>query len=200
MRALFTRPDAWFGGSYELALEYGPLSDEQLRTVISRLWDYPSLSGCYLDHRVDPDEQPKFSPAEVESERCLRGAAVLPNGECVACRSIAVREEDATWICFAVPLGSLGYAYPVGAFPFADGMPLDWRAELDGWLVDMARFIFGDLPFRLGLVGWIDPLDTTAAEIASAGVPEQRWEGYVVPVQEALEWYPANQGAPFAAP
>ncbi len=200
MQALFTRPDAWSGGSYELALEYERLSDKRLRAVISRLWDHSTLLGCYLDLNAEPDQQPRVSPAEVEPWQCLRGVAALPNGERASCSSIVVREEEATWIYFGVPLGSLGSAYPVGAFPFADGTPLDWRAELDGWLLDMARFIFAEQPFRLGLVGWVDPLDTTAADLASTGVPEQRWEGYVVPVDDTLEWYPANQGAPFTTP
>ena len=60
----------------------------------------------------------------------------------------------------------------------------------------MASFLFATHPFRLGLIGWIDPLDTSAAEVAASGVPARRWEGYLVPLDGALTWHPPNEGAP----
>jgi hypothetical protein len=196
MMPLFTRPDAWTGGSYELALEYGRMSPDALARVVAHLWSHPTLEGCYLDHSREPTGQRRVSPAEVDPGLCLRGLATLPNGDVTTCLSSVVAEPEATWVYFGSPMGALGHSYPVGAYPFDDGLPLDWRNPLDGWLLDMASFAFAVHPFRLGLVGWVDPLNTSAAEVASSGAPDPRWEGYIVPSGGALEWYPPNAGAP----
>ena len=197
MQPLFTRPETWTGGSYELGLEYGPLESVQVRGVLTRLWSHPSLCGCYLDHTREPGDQPRVSPAEADPDHVLRGIATLPNGAVSSCDSSVLVWEDSTWVYFGTPVGALGYAYPVGAYPFDDGRPLDWRTPLDAWLLDVAASVFEEHPFRLGLVGWLDPVETSAAEVADAGVPDRRWEGYVVPVGGRLTWHPPNEGALF---
>ncbi|MEO0559698.1 MAG: hypothetical protein AAF170_16110 [Bacteroidota bacterium] len=194
MRKLFTRPDAWTGGSYEIALEYQPLHAEEVHVVLKRLWSHTSLNGCYLRADVEPEAQLRVPPAS--SNGWLRGIATLPNGDDTACGSVVVTDEDATWIYFGSPMGSLIYSYPVGAYPFDDGLPLDWRTPLNDWLCDIARFVFEELPFQLGLVGWIDPLDITASDVSTSGVPETRYEGYLIPEATSLTWYPPNTGAP----
>ena len=200
MPPLFTRAGAWTGGSYELLLEYEPLEVEALRSAVEHLWTHPSLDGCYRNLATEPGDQSRINLAEADPARLLCGIATLPNGDRAPSSSIVVADEEATWVYFGVPMGSLGYSYPVGAYPFADGLPLDWRNPLDKWLRGVAEFVFAAHPFRLGFIGWIDPLDTTAADIAEVGIPRERWRGYLVPDGSNLDWHPPTEGAPFTVP
>ncbi|MGC7098384.1 hypothetical protein ACPZ19_27240 [Amycolatopsis lurida] len=52
----------------------------------------------------------------------------------------------------------------------------------------MAREVFRHVDFRLGLIGF--DVDLTSL---TAGVPEQRWNGYLLPVGGKLEYVPANR-------
>ena len=195
---LFTAPDAWSGGSYEVALEYGPLAPEAIRAVVARIWAHPALEGCWLSHDVEPDRQPRVDPSDskVEPDGWLRGVATFPNGERAPCGTYVVHDESGAWVYFGVPLGSLGRGYPVGAFPFDDGSSLGWREEVDRWLLGVAEHVFAERPFALALVGWTDDPETSAAEVARAGVPERRWTGIAVPTPEGLAWHPPTEGAP----
>jgi hypothetical protein len=196
---LFTRPDAWSGSSYELGVVLGPRNDDVLRAAIDALWSFRDLDGCYERSDVEPEDQTRVVPtaAECEVERVLRGRACLPTGVVVPCSSIPVREEGGNdWLYFGLPLGSLGLAYPVGAFPFDDGSPLDWRDELDSWLRALATHVFARVAFRVALVGWTDADSEDPDRLLADGVPAQRWLGYVVPTGDGLRWYPPTEGAP----
>ncbi len=98
-RLLFTTPDAWNGGYYELALEFGAISDIEFRSVLMALWAFPALEGCYLKRHLEPHEQARVPPGEVDlaSNFKLAGAARLPNGYSVAYTSFTVRYDDGTY-------------------------------------------------------------------------------------------------------
>lgn len=95
-----------------------------------------------------------------------------------------------------LPVGTLSTAYPVGAYPFADGTPLDWREEVDGWLVGLANHIYRTVKFPLALTGHEVEFEIDLADIAASGIPEVRWDGYLWPENDTLKWYQPNQGAP----
>ena len=158
MENYFTSEDVWTGGGYELALELGPRSDERLQAALQAIWEEPFLQGCYLRLDVEPEQQSRLAPSleALESSGPLRGLATLPNGKRVACATCAVREEEGSdWLDLFLPLGSLGSAYAVGAFPFDDSSrSREWREPLDGWLTSLGQRVFARVPYALGLIGF----------------------------------------------
>lgn len=196
---VFTNEDAWNGGSYELALELGPVNDQLLQRALAAVWSFPELDGCFLRMDLEPRDQRRITIPDpnLELNACLRGIATfLPRGP-VACSTLPVREEEgADWLYFGLPLGSLARVLPVGAFPFDDGRDQSWRGELDCWLERLARHVYKSVKFKLGLVGWTDGLIESASALTMNGVPAERWVGYLLPEGDVLRWHPPNQGAP----
>ena len=194
---IFTHLDAWAGGSYELRVLLGSANDARLEHALVALWAHSALDGCYLDRTREPPEQPRLAPGKhVGLESTLLGVATLEESEAIACSTHVVREDGGSdWIYLAIPMGSLGRILPVGAFPFDDGHDLSWRALVDDWLRNLAERLFEAVPFRLGLLGWIDDGDD-AEEVIENGVPDERWVGYLVPDSSSLRWYPPTKGAP----
>jgi hypothetical protein len=123
----------------------------------------------------------------------------LPNGVRVGCLSLIIvfsEPDDPPEIHFGVRMGALARAYPVGAYPFTDGKPLTWRAEVSAWLVEIAGRVFAEHPFRFGMIDHEATLDgVTPGEVHE--VPAVRWEGYLWPEGDQLRWYPPTEGAPF---
>lgn len=195
---IFTKPEAWAGFSYELAVELGPVDDARLERALRIIWSHADLDGCYLERDREPAEQVAVRPAgDLPLEAILRGLASLGPRAPVACSTIPVREEGGSdWVYFSLPMGSLRTVFPVYGFPVDDGSDLSWRSTVDHWLCRLARHLFDTVKFRLGLVGCIDGLEIGADELLVEGVPDERWVGYLVPSGDALTWYPPTEGAP----
>lgn len=195
---IFTRPDAWTGGSYELAVDLGPVDDTRLEKALVAIWSHADVDGCYLELDREPAEQARVRPSrDRDLQTCLRGIARLGTLAPVACSTVVVREDGGPdWLYFGLPLGSLGAVLPVGAFPFDDGRDLAWRSTVDGWLRRLGEHLFATVRFRIGLVGWTDGLDDGTDNLLDRGIPEERWVGYLVPSSDSLTWHPPNQGAP----
>lgn len=195
---VFTSPDAWHGGTYDLALMLGPPSDGRLSAALDAVWSFTDIDGCFERADLEPGEQrrgPAVEPGR-DLQTVLRGTARLPAAVEVACSTIPVREEDGNdWLYFGLPMGSLSRAYPVGAFPWDDGSSLAWREELDGWLRALAGHVASRQQFKLGMVGFTDG-DLEPERALLDGVPERRWVGYLVPNGDVLCWYPPTEGAP----
>ena len=102
----FTAGDAWSGGFYQLALEFGPRSDDQLQAAVAALWQHPDLEGCNLNRYREPNELPRVSPEKIEDGSHLYGVARLPNGVRVACGRCPIREMDdgTNWLDFYLPM------------------------------------------------------------------------------------------------
>jgi hypothetical protein len=94
-----------------------------------------------------------------------------------------------------MPMGALSRAYPVGGYPFGpiEGV-LEWRLELDAWLVGVGRFIYKRVPFAFGLVGFeVDTGETISAEnLAMCGIPDKHRAGILRPREGELDWYPST--------
>lgn len=198
---LFTRPDAWTGGSYELAVDLGPVDDARLEKALVTIWAHADVDGCYLELDREPAEQARVRPSrDRDLQACLRGIARPGTLAPVACSTVVVREDGGSdWLYFGLSLGSLGAVLPVDPFPFDDGRDLAWRSTVDGWLRQLGEHLFSTVRFRVGLVGWTDGLDDGTDDLLERGVPEERWVGYLVPNGDSLTWYPPNQGAPMRA-
>jgi len=213
---MFTEPDTWAGGGFELVLELGPRDDARLGDAVAALWEHPTLTGCFLKMTVEPSRQDRVAPDSQPLRSHLYGVAATPAGGEVACVSYPIRFDDGVewpyldvdWLYLSIPMCSLGTAYPVGAYPMGaypvGGYPMcadgaaDWIPPVGEWLREIGIAVFAAVPFRLGLVGWEpDDEDQVSALIERDGVPEDRWIGYLRPVGGALRWYPQNN---FTAP
>lgn len=197
MDRFFTAEETWFGGFYELAVQFGVVSNDQLDAALRAIWETPSLQGCYLRRDREAPEQERVNPslATQESSGHLLGIATLPNGKRVACGTVLVREEDGTaWLDFYVPLGALASTYAVGAFP-VDSNPLsqEWREPLEKWLADVGQAVFFSAPFCLGLIGFEVSGSVDSRDVQDAGVPAVRFIGYLYPSAGKITYYPTNR-------
>lgn len=193
---MFTEPDTWNGGYFELTMEIGFRDDERLRGGVVALWDHPALAGCYLDFTREPEQQSRLGPSSQPLETNLYGIATTPTGREVACRSYTAInrfDEGADWLYLLIPLGSLGNVYPVGAYPFDDGASRDWILPISEWLRQIGETVFESVPFRLGLVGWEIDYQLDSQKVQQEGVPDNRWIGYLWPDAQSLHWYPPNR-------
>lgn len=197
---IFSAYDAWNGGFYELAIVLGPGDDELLEKAIVSLWAFPDIDGCYRYPIPDPPYQPRVAPGKALGlEARLHGVASIRDTAPIACGTYVVRFDDFDCLGFFLPMGSLQRVFPVGAYPFEDGDDLSWRMTVDDWLCRMAEHVFGFAPFRYALVAHEPSFDHCVDPTVSA-VPVERWEGYLVPENGSLQWYPPNRGAPFSFP
>lgn len=190
---LFTADSAWDGGFYELALEVGTCSDEQLEKALNALWAHPDLDGCYINRNHEPWDQPRMPPSFRDDRMHLLGIARLPNGSRVACGSCIIRDssDDPDWLDFYLPMGALCSVYPAGPFPLGTeaDWPGSWRFEVEDWLAEIGVCIAQSATFRLGLIGWETSGQTDADDIAVKGIPSQRYYGYLWPSGGTVEYY-----------
>lgn len=199
MTLLFTIPDAWSGGFFELALELGPRSDERLRNALCELWRHPSLAGCYLERDLEPEDQATVDPRTLDFYEQALGVADIPGVGKTCCLSFVVREDDGPdWLTLAVPMGSLSEVVFTGAYPFEDGTDLSWRLLMYDWLRQVAAAVFEAVPFQLGLIEHEASGEFHAEDLRRNGIPDERWVGYLWPGNKGLEWYPPTEGAPFS--
>jgi hypothetical protein len=195
----FTDPENWTGGFYELSLEIGDRDDGRLQRALTALWQAAAITGCYGSTAQEPTDQNAVpvTVASLQEFGHLRGIVRPPLGGPVVCGCIATRFDDdnADWLTLYLPLGALARVeWRVGGFPFGpDGGPvsLAWRASLDTWLAGLVTEVFHHVDFRLGLIGF--ELDHITAADLNGVVPEQRWNGYLLPADGRLTYTPATQ-------
>jgi hypothetical protein len=184
---LFKANDTWTGGFYELAMEVGPRSDKNAESVLSAIWSYPDLKGCFLDRSVEPADQKRVQPRLLDNENHLLGIAHLPNKSHVVCGTCIIREDDGPdWVDFYLPLGCLGRSYPCGGFPFGkeEDWPGNWRFELEDWFAGIGLWVAQSASFRVGLIGFEVSGAAYADEIEKDGIPRERFVGYLFPSSE----------------
>jgi len=198
VKTQFTDDQTWKGAFYELAIELGHRSDERLQLALNAMWQTPCLTGCYTDHKREPEEQDQVEPSIVNLKihGHLRGIAILPDKQRIPCGTVAIREEEGPdWFNFYVPLGALEQIYKeVGGF-FGTDHPNSrcWREPLENWLAGMGREVFSAVEFRLGLIGCEVSGVAYASELTCSGVPEVRGIGYLWPTPEGVQYYPTNK-------
>ncbi|HXR38823.1 MAG TPA: hypothetical protein VN776_07005 [Terracidiphilus sp.] len=195
----FKAPEVWRGGFYELLIVPHIGSSEQVCSLLSAIWSFPSLDGCYLRNDYAPSAQSRCNPCGNEHEGHLYGMATLPNSCRVACGSYAMDysgESDSSsahWVGFYIPLGALSHIYAVGAYPFGpmNGVP-EWRMPIDEFLRALADWTFQRVQFDLGTIGFEIGGEVTAEEIRANGVPNQRPNGILWNEDCTLKWFGPN--------
>lgn len=181
----FTFAANWSGGFYQLALELGETNDARLQRALSALWLSAELEGCYRSTECEPDYQDEV-PCNVESlveSGHLYATVQLPDSVRVVCGCVAVREEEdqIDWLVFYIPVGALGRV-PTGLR----------RQTIDGWLADVGKQIYREVEFRLALIGF-EVSGHVYSEQLQGSPPEERWEGYLLPLACDLRYVPANR-------
>jgi hypothetical protein len=131
----------------------------------------------------------------------LYGLATLPNRRVIACGSFATdypgegELPPAHGIGLYLPLCALSTAYPVGAYPFG---PMDsvseWKTEVDSYLTQLARWIYGRVLFDFALVGFeVDTSTVSPETIRANGMPKERDPGILWNDGVELQWCPATR-------
>lgn len=187
-----TNPDNWGGGYYELAILLGPADDGRVEAAAQALWTAPGVDGPEL-LGGPPAPPPARHTAALREGRQV-GTATLPDGRRVVCGLLWMREDDTglDWVDFFVPLGSLSKVEPrVGAFPFggSDDCTLQWRHELDAWLVGLGERVHRVAPFERAYIGFEVLGEDLAADDAA-----DRWWGTLQSVDGRLGYLPPTQG------
>lgn len=192
MAAIFTTPDVWKGGWYELAMELGEPNDIRLLTIHRTLWDFPDLYGCFTESDIEYRNQERLAPDSERFQVSGRryGIATLPKAGKVACVSAVIREDGGhDWLSLGLPLGALETVYPV---EYDIGIKrASWTLEIDEWLLHLGQHIYRNDQFRLGLVGDEVSGFHHADELQREGIPEQRC-GILWPTNDSLNWYPPS--------
>jgi hypothetical protein len=190
---LFTQKDAWSGGYYELSIELPDTSNKTVEKALTVLWGIPCLDGCYLDSEIEPENQSRLPTSEYIKSKNLFGIANFPNSKFSCCQSswMIYEDDNECWIYLNLPLSSLGNVYPVGAYPFLENgvSPEIWLKEINGWLESIARSFYNKQKFKVAFIGW-EKDDFKIKESIQNGIPGERWDGILLPVENKLIWYP----------
>ena len=192
MKQVFTAPNTWVGGLYELAVELPGRTDFVISQALATIWQVPVLNGCYVSNEVEPDVQKRINGWNVPHDRHVYGIAQLPNGKSCACGTyVSDFDADGLWVALYLPLGSLGRAYQIGGYPFGGWTPTIESSfiAVNTWLKEVAEAVYEDFRFIFGVIGFESGFEELKRE-ALAGIPETRSEGLLVPEKEKLRWYP----------
>jgi len=193
-----TLPDVWAGGHYALKLCLGSASEAQLQAALEAIWRYPELRGPFAYRNKEPLRQ-AILPVDAPHDQLF--GAMRIRDKFVPCGTIAVREEDdlgertADFITHYSPMGALSQVFPVGSYPFGswDAAP-EWRAEVDGWFLEMLRSQREVLSFEVGKIGFeVEMNAMRAGKLKSGRMPAERFDGIVIPGENEIEWYPPTR-------
>ncbi|MFF9156114.1 hypothetical protein ACF1AB_28240 [Streptomyces sp. NPDC014846] len=188
--ASFRDPSNW-GDGYELAIEVGSTKDAQLQTLLSALWRAAGVRGCFGRREGEPDEQDEVpcTAASLTEHTHLLGQVRLPAGQLTVCGCTAVRggDDSSDWLDFYIPTGALDNA----GIAYGDGRPFFRSAVIDDWLAGIAMETFQQVPFSMGLVGWMVSGGADASTPAGE-MPTKRGMGYLLPRGGVLHYGAAN--------
>lgn len=151
---MFTHPETWVGGHYELQLEYA--DNSLILAALRVLWRHSSLFGVYLDSNLEPEVQRRHAVGAVpEPMAHMYGVLAMPDGNRLPCGTCTILDGRRGWLNLYLPVGGLGRVYPLGAFPFDGPRGHEgWRRPLNNVLAMLARTVYADARFRFGTVGF----------------------------------------------
>ncbi len=190
------RPDIWYGGYYELAIELGETSDERLIAALDAVWRQHEVVGPTADALGALREDERYPSAAWLDRMHLRGEVHLPLGVCAPCGTWTIQEEGgADWLDFYLPLGGLAELVPaVGGYPVVDDSYeyATWQRQLDQWLANFGSRIYLSVPYRLALIGFEVSGECYAADLIANGVPAHRDSGILWPERGEISYYAPN--------
>ena len=196
MSQLFTDPDAWLGGFYELSMELPTSEAINAATAVATLWSLPDLFGGFARKDCEPNKQQLLPNDVLPLHEHRYGAAQVETRQICVCGSYtAVFESATTWLSFYLPLGGLVAIYPaLRGFPFDQPTTAQRKVLtlIDEWLFKQAVSLYPRLLFTFAVIGFECDY-STARERVSDGIPNERMEGLVVPTSSGLNWYPPTE-------
>jgi len=193
MNEIFTEPNAWVGGLYELCIELPGRTEFVITQALATIWQVSVLNGCYLTKELEPDAQKRISPWNVPHNRHVYGIAKLPNAKSCACGTyISDFDADGLWVALYLPLGSLARAYHIGGYPFGDWSPAIESSfvAVNTWLKEIAEIVYNNFRFSFGVIGFESGFEELKKEVLAGGIRETRSEGVLIPEKDRLRWYP----------
>jgi hypothetical protein len=203
---LFTAPNTWSGGFYELIIHLGRRSDQRLQQALDLLWMHDNLDGCWLNPDVEPADNRRIEPL-LRNPVKLLGIAALSDTQNAACLSVIKRQKltdgkqmgiaKPDWLRFGLPMGALATIYDVGTFPETamwDHEARQWREKLDRWLVDIARHICKSVPYDFAMIGHELDEEELWRQLNNNDAPQSRSWGYLQGnlqmLDGDLDWHP----------
>lgn len=152
-------PELWTGGDYELglAMPWGSLDIPTRLRLLQALWGDPLLAGVVRDQQ-ELGEPWLPLDGEVAGEMNLYGCLRL--GEhVVGCRTIFLDNDYEAWCELCIPMATVEQVYtvnygPPGGLDLSDADNVWRRAQLDPLLAQLARRVYAQIPFELGILGW----------------------------------------------
>lgn len=197
MPQLFTHPEAWAGGFYELSIELKPSPDERLPHIIQAIWNHPNIAGCWLERDKETDQQPRLNPnIDLLADAFhIYGLATLSDGCIVPCGTISSRDTGGSdWAILYIPLGALHFG--TSGYPFMDDgfEALEiWRSPLESWFAEIGTDIYKQVAFQLALIGFEPENSHNAEQVANFGIPMEREIGYLWAENNQLQYFPRTQ-------
>lgn len=199
MDTVFTIPEVWSGGFYEMTLCLGPPSAVGLSEALNALWNSTMLRGPFQSRDVEPEEQARLE-GTLYAGGHLYGVASFQDFE-LPCGTYSLREENeeglplADFVSFYFPLSAIGRHFPVGAYPFADHQEAGrWRTEIDGWFLNLLRGVKNRIHFDVCVIGWEPELTAGDIEKVKNGANSvDRFDGVVMQIDGELRWFPPTR-------
>lgn len=195
MQSRFTAQDVWTGGFYELGLELPDQDDATTAQALAALWGNPHLSGCFAHNDIEPPQQVALTLENLPVQGYLYGFAILGDGQDCVCGSYTTHfADEGCWLDFYLPLGALAKIFPMSGYPFDDVTPqLEQTLKaINEWLRTLAEDIYQHRPFSFGTIGFETDFSTVKAQTLRA-IPQQRWDGLLIPTDDRLRWYPPTE-------
>ncbi|MGE3976305.1 MAG: hypothetical protein AB7F94_01820 [Nitrospira sp.] len=147
----FRSKENWQGSFYELCLELGPAGSDTLAIrALEMLWRQPELHGPWVERS---DYDPAANPVEPSIQHSTYyGYLTLTDRKEVGCASYLIRVEgESDWLNLSIPMGMLELRYPL-SYPL-DRSTNPWLEQVDELFARLARVIYKEATFQLGLVG-----------------------------------------------
>jgi hypothetical protein len=188
---MFAEPDTWTGGSIDLLVRLGHRRSDEVVAALRTIWSAPMLHGPFADQAICT---PVLAVTSIDLERHLYGVASLENGIRVAFETSVVVDDEGVWLYAGLPCGSLGKAYPIGAFPFGRSATEPWATDVYGWLFALAKRLYEVVPFACGMIGWLTASDVD--DLSRSTPPDDRHHGYIVEEGGGLRYYSPNVRRP----
>ena len=179
-----------------LIFQYSNLSPEITRSIFQSLWQHPDLNGGYRIDQLGCDRsQRQLLNTNQAQPDTLYGIATLPDGSTAGCRSHLSRSsQDASskTICqieFGICLDSLLPYLQNQSYHLSFNSHQHLSKRLDHWLTSIANLIYQQHPFLLAIIPH-SPIWSSCDAIARHGIPDYDHNGYILPENGELIWYP----------
>ncbi|CAM3737411.1 hypothetical protein [Mesobacillus zeae] len=150
----FTNPEHWFGGFYELSIEFHPVGDnKRLNQALIALQNFKFFNGLWKE-RQDFQLNSITLPINIDDERVnpFYGTLILSDGNTLPCLISVIKiEGESDWLDISIPQATLEQFYPY-KYPLTKELNT-WLAKVDEILIRIAETIYNHSPFELAMIG-----------------------------------------------